>query len=116
MKLKAKHRVYPDIEFIYKHYKIKGHYKFENTNEIKNVLGFIFEETKGFEELSNEKRELVVRALMKILNGFGLEWRDTFWPVSLKDEPKKKRILLYCTSGKNETENSWIIHYEGNIE
>lgn len=112
---RAKHRVYPELEYVYEHFKIKGHYKFENTDEVRNVLGFKFEETKGFDELSQDKQELAIRVFLKIINAHGLEWRDTFWPVSLKDKPNEKRVVLYCTSGK-DTENSFVIRYDGEYE
>jgi hypothetical protein len=113
---KAKHRLYPEVESDYIHFEIQGKYQFRNTHEIRSVLGFKVEDIKGFKELSEEKQALVVAGAIKICNCYGLEWRDTLWPIELKDQPKEKRIIFSLTSGRNDIENSYILHYDGRID
>ena len=80
---------YNKIEDKYIKAEIKGHYKFENAAEVKEVLGYDILKTWGMKALSLEDRILAEKLMCNFLNGFGLAARDKIKITKIKREPGK---------------------------
>lgn len=77
---------YKDIENKYIKANIKGHYKFENALEVKEVLGYDFRTIKGFKDLTEDDKKLAERLICSFINGHGLSARESIKPASIKRE------------------------------
>jgi hypothetical protein len=107
--------VYPEVEFAYIIHKIKGHYKFETVEEVKNVLCFDIRQTKGFTELPDDKKEMAERRIIGFINGWGLEARDTLYPISVSIEPEEKRFKFYYLRDKRREKNLSYLYFDGGV-
>lgn len=85
---------YSEIEDKYIRACIKGHYKFQDALQVKEVLGYDFRTIRGFKDLTTEQEKLAERLICNFLNMHGIEAREEIRFTSIKRD-KGKFILKY---------------------
>lgn len=63
-------------------------YKFENVQQVKEVLGCEINRIRGFSILTDEQQKLAEYLIINYINGFGLDYREErIKPYIVKREP-----------------------------
>lgn len=106
-------RMYPEVEKPYIEHDIKGSYLFQTEDEVNRVLGIEIKKTKGFWNLPDDKRVMFILLFIRFLNGFGLEFRDTVWPISVIDISERK--FFKFTYKRNNGKGYVYLYYNGVI-
>lgn len=88
---------YNKIENKYIEAEIKGHYKFENALEVKEVLGCDIFKIWGFKALSSKDKILAEKLICNFINGHGLQAREDLKLTRIKREIGK--FVLQCSDG-----------------
>lgn len=85
---------YREIEQRYIDNNIQGHYKFQNADEVEKVFGWDFRTIRGFENLSDNDKELAEWLICNYLNGWGLASRHEQRPKSIKRESNRFKVTF----------------------
>lgn len=85
---------YRDIENKYIKAKIKGHYRFTDALEVKEVLGYDFRAIRGFNDLSDDDKTLAEKLICNFINGNGLEARERIIPTKITRERGKFTVTF----------------------
>ena len=107
-------KVYP---LVLEKYVAAGLDRYDNrlasSEDILKILGFDFAKIKGFKVLSDEEKVLAEEMFCKLVNGYGLEYRETdmMYPVEIINEKAKRRFKLGF-----KAKNFSYLHYSGMID
>lgn len=100
---------YEEIEERYIKFNIPGHYKFQDAEQVKNVLGWDFRTCRGFKDLTEEDKQLAEQLICNYLNGFGLRNRHKQRPTGIKKEKDRQRFVVNFKDGYS------YLYYDGTI-
>lgn len=90
---------YQEIEERYIKFNIPGHYKFQDAEQVKNVLGWDFRTMRGFKDLIEEDQKLAEHLICNYLNSFGIGGRHKQRPTSIKKEGARQRFKVNFKDG-----------------
>lgn len=96
----AKYRplMYPEVMEKYERANLPGITMFENPSEVLEVLGVDLYKIKGVDALLEKDRVIVINTILKYLNGWGLEYRETINPRSIEWVESKNVFKLTFTN------------------
>lgn len=92
----AKYRelVHQEVLEKYEEAKLLKKTYFSNPVEVLNVLGIDLYKIEGLGSLHQEEIDFIIQVIIKYLNGWGLEYRETIDPVKIEWTPNKNVYRL----------------------
>ena len=108
LKLRKNVLSYPEVQFAYQLNGMGDSLKFRTVEDVKKVLRWDVIDIPGFDAFSPETQERAARLIIRFLNGWGLEARDTIYPAGIKWDTEYKAFKFYYSVYGGEPGYSYL--------